>query len=473
MQPSSENPGAPNTASILVIDDEEAVRQLLEVTLADMGYAVTSAADGARALAACDDDDFDVALVDLRLPGMDGIELTRRLISGDADIAVVVMTGYSSIDSAVQAMKAGAADYLTKPLDLDHLELVLDKVLGERRRAEEIGVLRDQLEKQGSFEGLIGVSQEMQRVYRLIRRLGDSDVTVLVQGETGTGKELVSRAIHTRGARADRMFMPINCGALSENLLESELFGHEKGAFSGAIRLKRGLIEEASGGTLFLDEVEEMSTALQVKLLRTLQDRVVVRVGGTEPVEVDFRLITASNADLRERMNLDTFRSDLFYRVSGVVVDLPPLRQRQNDIPLLVRHFAAHYADRGGKPVRDFTSEAMMLLRAHTWPGNVRELQHAVEQAVLLSDGDAVTIADLPEHLTQPGEVTGDTDLHDLPYREARDRFERRYFEEVLDRAGGTVAEAARRAGTTRQYVYEKMKRYDIAPPSASTLGGE
>ena len=473
MLASSENPGSADATSILVVDDEQAVRQFLEVTLADMGYAVTSAADGPQALALSDDGDFDAALVDLRLPGMDGIEVARRLTSDDADIAVVVMTGFSSIDSAVQAMKAGAADYLTKPLDLDHLELVLNKVLGQRQRTEEIRVLRDQLDRQGSFEGIIGDSQEIRRVYRLIRRLADSDVTVLVQGETGTGKELVSRAIHARSARADGIFMPINCGALTETLLESELFGHEKGAFSGAIRQKRGLIEQASGGTLFLDEVEEMSAALQVKLLRTLQDREVVRVGGTESIAVDFRLITASNADLRERMNLDTFRSDLFYRVSGVVVDLPPLRQRQDDIALLVRHFAVHYSERSGKPVRDFTPEAMVLLRAHPWPGNVRELQHAVEQAVLLGEGSTVAVADLPEHLVQSAQVTGDADLQDLPYREARDRFEQRYFQEALARAGGTVAEAARRAGTTRQYFYEKMKRHSISPPSASANGDE
>jgi DNA-binding NtrC family response regulator len=446
---------------VLVIDDERRMLDILRQALSGLGFEVATAEDGQKGIALYSESAFDLVLLDLWMSELDGMEVMRRIRAQRADAMVVVMTGYASIESAVQAMKAGAADYLTKPLDFDHLEIVLRRALEGRRQTEKLRLLEDQVAHQGSFEGLVGVSPEMQQVYDLIRRLADSDATALVQGETGTGKELVARAIHNRSRRRAGRFMPINCGALPENILESELFGHEKGAFTGAIRQKHGLIEQADGGTLFLDEMETMGPALQVKLLRAIQEREVLRVGGDRAIPVDFRLIAATNADLRERMAQGTFRTDLFYRLSVVVVDLPPLRTRRGDVPLLANHFAVVCAAKMGRPAPEISSEAMMVLKAYAWPGNVRELENAIEQAVLLSRGETITIQDLPQHVV--ASVSEGGDLYDIPLREARERFERQYLEVVLSRAGGRVTEAARRAGIHRRHFYEKMKQCGIS----------
>jgi len=446
---------------ILVVDDERRMLDVLRQALSGLGFEVATAEDGQKGIALYSESAFDLVLLDLWMSELDGMEVMRRIRAQRADAMVVVMTGYASIESAVQAIKAGAVDYLTKPLDFDHLEIVLRRALEGRRQTEKLRLLEDQVAHQGSFEGLVGVSPEMQRVYDLIRRLADSGATVLIQGETGTGKELVARAIHRRSCRREARFVPINCGALPESLLESELFGHEKGAFTGAIKQKYGLIEQADGGTLFLDEIEAMSPALQVKLLRAIQEREVLRVGGDRSIPVDFRLIAATNADLRERMAQGTFRTDLFYRLSVVVVDLPPLRARRGDIPLLATHCAIACAAKMGRPALEISPEAMMLMKAYAWPGNVRELENAIEQAVLLSRGETITIQDLPQHVVTS--VSEGGDLYDVPLREARERFERQYLEVVLGRAGGQVTEAARRAGIHRRHFYEKMKRCGIS----------
>ncbi len=454
---------------ILVIDDERTALDFLTQALSGLGFEVATAEDGEKGVARYAEGAFDLVLVDLTMPRMGGIEVIQRVKAQNPDVVAVVMTGYGSIESAVEAMQAGAIDYLTKPLDLDYLEIVLKKVIEGRRQAEKLHLLEDQVVHQGSFEGLVGVSQEMQRIYGLIRQLATNDATVLIQGETGTGKELVSKAIHNLSSRREVGFLPINCGALPETILESELFGHEKGAFTNAIKLKYGLIEQAAGGTLFLDEIEEMSPALQVKLLRAIQEKEVLRVGGDRPIRVDFRLIAATNVDLRERMEQKLFRADLFYRLSVVVVDLPPLRARRGDIPLLTHHFLTVYAEKGGQRARDITPEAMMVLKAYPWPGNVRELEHAIHQAVLLSTGERISIKDLPEHIVtsvserETPDLQGGPDFTDMSMREARERFERQYLEKMLTRAGGRVAEAARRAGINRQNFYEKMKRYGIS----------
>ena len=330
------------------------------------------------------------------------------------------------------------------------------KALERRGQAEEFHMLKSQVAQQGTFEGLVGVSPAMQRVYQLIRKVSDSDSTVLIVGETGTGKELVARAIHSRSRRGE--FVPISCGALPETILESELFGYEKGAFTGAAKQKYGLIEQAQGGTLFLDEIEETSPALQVKLLRAIQEREVLRVGGAHPIPVDFRLISSAKVDLRERVDQGTFRADLFYRLSVVVVELPPLRARRGDIPLLANHFLTVCARKNGRPVSEITPEAMMLLKSHCWPGNVRELQNAVEQAVLIGNGKSLSARDLQHYIQEVASESRPTSLYDLPLRQARERFERDYLEEMLSRAGGRVARAAVLAGIPRQYFYEKMK---------------
>ncbi|MEW6750091.1 MAG: sigma-54 dependent transcriptional regulator [Candidatus Latescibacterota bacterium] len=449
---------------ILVVDDDQAIQRLLRRVLAERGFTVEVAGDGAAALLAYQETVPDAVLLDLRLPGMEGMEVLERLRAHDPEATVVIMTGFGSVESVVQAMKAGAADYLTKPLDVDHLELVINKALEGRRQRRELSLLRGQLVQHSSFEAMVGVSQPMQEVYRLIRRLAAGTSTVLIQGETGTGKELAARAIHNLGPRRHSGFMAISCGALPETILESELFGHERGAFTGATRMKYGLIEQAGGGTLFLDEVEAMSPALQVKLLRALQEREVLRVGGERPVPVDFRLLAAANVDLRKHMDQDRFRSDLFYRLSVVTLTLPPLRERRTDIPLLAEHFLRRHEERGGRQVRGFSPEALQLLEGYGWPGNVRELANAVEQALVLCQGEWITPADLPEHLRTVEVPASAADILRLPLRQARDAFEREYLEEALARAQGVVSQAARLAGIPRQYFYEKMKRHDIRP---------
>ena len=439
---------------ILVIDDEQDLLHFMERALSGMGYEAGIARFG--------EGGFDLALVDLQMPDLNGIEVIRQMRAQDGDAVAIIITGYGSIESAVEAVKAGAVDYLTKPVDLDHLEIVVGRALEGKRQAEKLQMLEEQVARQGSFEGLVGVSPEMQGVYRLIRQVANSEVTVLIQGETGTGKEGVARAIHSRSRR--KGFVPINCGALPETILESELFGHEEGAFTGAVKRKYGLIEQAGGGTLFLDEIEEMSPALQVKLLRAIQEREVLRVGGDQPIPVDFRLIAAAGEDLRGQMEAGAFRADLFYRLSVMVIDLPPLKARRGDIPLLAGHFVAMYAARNGQPTPEISPEAMMLLTPYAWPGNVRELENAIEQAILLSEGQTISMEHLPEHvIAAPVSDGRGADFCDLPLREARERFERGYLEEMLARAGGNVAEAARRAGINRQYFYEKMRRCRVS----------
>ena len=457
------NPSLTDKPRVLVIDDEVEVQDLLQRALSDQGFEVVTADSGARGLAHYAAAVFDVVLLDLSMPEMDGFEVLERLRAQDPDALIFIMTGYSSIESAVQAMNAGAVDYLPKPLNLYHLEIVLAKALQTRQQSRELRLLKEQIIHQSSFEGLVGVSPAMQRIYGSIRRLATSNTTVLIQGETGTGKELVARAIHARGDRREGKYMAVNSGALTETLLESELFGHEKGAFTGAIRQKYGLIEQAEGGTLFLDEIETMSPALQVKLLRAIQEREVLRIGGEQPLAVDFRLIAATNADLRGRMEQGAFRADLFYRLSVVVLDLPPLRERRGDIPLLATHFVTIHAEKSGRPVQEITPETLMILKTYGWPGNVRELENVIEQAVLFSDGTAITPGNLPPNLATSISVQEDMDFFNIPLPQAHERLERQYLQEMLDRTGGNVTEAARQAGISRQHFYQKMKRYNLS----------
>ena len=443
---------------VLVIDDEVSILQFLERSLTLMGFAAVCAKTGEEGLALYAKGIYSVVLIDLKLPGIDGIEVMRRLKTQDRDVVAVVITAYGAVDTAVAAIKAGAMDYLTKPINMNHLEMILQKAMAQRHQAERLHLLETQVEKQGAFEGLVGVSPQMQGLYRTIKQVAQSDATVLIEGETGTGKEVVARAIHNLSER--KGFVPIHCGALPEGTLESELFGHEKGAFTGAIDSKPGLIEGADGGTLFLDEIETMTPAVQVKFLRVLQEHEVLRLGATRATPVDFRLVAAANANLRQMMDEGIFRSDLFYRLSVMPMVLPPLRDRREDIPLLVRHLASRLARREGASVPRFSAEAMMLLSTHDWPGNVRELENAVEQALVLCGGEEVGMQHVPDHLLSL-EAAGSS-VFDLPLKDARDKFEKQYLKEMLDRANGTVAEAARLAGINRQHFYEKMKRFEI-----------
>ena len=460
----------PERSRILVIDDDPDVLDSLHRGLSVLGFEVDGARDGRTGIARYfAEGPFDLALVDLNMPDIDGIEVIRRLKAQHKDALAAVITAYDSIESVVQAMKAGAVDYFTKPVDLNHLDLVLNRILENRRQVERLRFLEGQVVQLASFQGLVGVSPEMQHLYEMIRKLANSNVTVLVQGETGTGKELVVRAIHSLGKRRRARFVPINCGAMPEALMESELFGHEKGAFTGAGKRKYGLIEQAENGTVFLDEIETLGLGPQVKLLRAIQEREVMRVGGGRPIPVDFRLIAATNVDLRKRMEEGLFREDLFYRINGVVVDVPPLRVRKGDIPLLADHFLTTLSEKDGCPVRELAPEAMMLLKAYSWPGNVRELENAMAQAVAFCEGKEITIEDLPESVVMSTTDQGDVSFHigegfySLPLREARAQFERRYLREVLKKSGNRVVEAARHAGIHRRHLYEKMKQYHLS----------
>jgi DNA-binding NtrC family response regulator len=457
--------------SVLVIDDDQMLRDFLRYALLEAGVEVAEAQDGQEGMARYAERRFDVVFVDLHMPGMDGIEVLKRLRTQDPNASVIVLTGQGSIESAVQAMKAGAVDYLTKPLHPDHLEVVLNKTLEGRRQARQLRLLEEQLIRHGSFEGLVGVSAEMQRVYEYVRKIAPSGVTVLIQGETGTGKERVAQAIHNLSDRREKRFVPVNCGALTETLLESELFGHEKGAFTGAVRRKVGLIEQADGGTLFLDEIEAMSPALQVRLLRAIQEREVHPVGGEQPVRVDFRLVAASNENLQGLMEKGAFRTDLFYRLNVANLELPPLRARREDIPLLANHFLSVYARKEKRYVEEIAPDAMMALKAHAWPGNVRELENVIQHAVLLCEGGKIVLKELPRGMVPSGSEPGVGGPQKYTLFQAQELFERRYIEDVLAQANGQVTEAARIAGVYRSHFYKKMKHHGISAGRKETQG--
>ena len=371
--------------SVLVVDDDPGVLRILKRDLEEIGCDVTQAGNGEMGLQIFSEHSFDLVLVDLRMPGLDGFEVMRQLKDAGPDVPVVVMTGHGSVDAAVGAMKAGATEFLTKPIDEDHLKVVVDRIATQHRQSTKLRLLEEQVVQHGTFEEMVGVSPAMQQVYNLVRRVATRDATVLIQCETGTGKELVAKGIHNQSARCDKPFVAVNCGALTESLLENELFGHERGAFTGALAQKIGLVEQADGGTLFLDEVEAMSPGLQTRLLRVIQDKLVRRVGGLEDMAVDFRLLAAANQNLKGAVDTGAFRSDLYFRLQVVNVTLPPLRTRHTDIPLLVYHFVAKWCQENNCNEPEITPEAMMALRSYEWPGNVRELENMVIQLLVFN----------------------------------------------------------------------------------------
>ncbi|MEJ7729628.1 MAG: sigma-54 dependent transcriptional regulator [Polyangiaceae bacterium] len=385
-------------ARVLVVDDEASARSGLEKLLRHEGYSVETAPDGAAALLAVGEHPRDVVLSDLRMPEREGVELLRRLRALDTGLPVIVVTAFGDVSTAVQAMREGADDYLTKPIDFDALALVIERVLQRRDMRAERDSLREQMrEREGDgLQGMIGASLAMQRIYRMARQVAAAKATVLITGESGTGKGEVARAIHQKGPRASGPFVALHCAALAESLLESELFGHEKGSFTGADRRRQGRFEQASGGTLFLDEVGEIPLGTQVKLLRVLQERTFERVGGNEPINVDVRVIAATNRDLAEDVRDGRFREDLYYRLNVVHIDMPPLRVREGDVLLLANHFLRKFAADNMKRIEGFTDAARAKIVGHRWPGNVRELENAIERAVVLCDQDRIDEEDLP-----------------------------------------------------------------------------
>ena len=445
---------------ILIVDDEKNTREGLARALRDE-YAVAQAENGQRALEWLEMHSADVVLSDLRMPGMDGMTLLSRLLGRDPRPVLILLTAYGSIETAVEAMKRGAYDFLTKPVNLDRLELLLKRALSERRLGAENQRLKAQLDSKYGFEKILGTSAAMQEVFDTIRQVAPTRATVLIQGESGTGKELVARAIHQCGPRAQGPFIPVHCAALAPTLLESELFGHEKGAFTGAVERRRGRFELADGGTLFLDEIGEIDPALQVKILRVLEERRFERVGGSESISVDVRLIAATNRDLKKSVASGAFREDLFYRLYVVNLTLPPLRERDGDIVLLAQHYLQTLAKEHGRKVTGITPEAIAALSAYSWPGNVRELRNVIERMVVLGNGDKLTVRDLPPALRSGPGPAGPAARAGSLLRDA----ERHLIEEALRRHKGSRVKAAQDLGISRRTLHRKLNEFGLRNP--------
>jgi two-component system, NtrC family, response regulator PilR len=452
-------------ARILVVDDEKSMRDLLSITLEKEGYDVLTAPGGELAIETLHRETVDAVITDLRMPKVDGLQVLRAAKEVSPDTAVIMITAVASTETAVEAMKLGAYDYITKPFKLDEVNLIVRNALERKRLRDENLYLRKQLETQHRFENIIGKSSRIAEVFDTIRKISDSPSTAMVTGESGTGKELVARAIHFNSFRRDKPFVSVNCGAIPEGLMESELFGHVRGAFTGAIANKVGLFSAAEGGTLFLDEITEIPALLQVKLLRAIQLREIRRVGDTKDIKTDVRLIAASNRDLEEAVQEGILREDLFYRLNVIPIQLPPLRERREDIPLLVAHFLQKFSKELGKDVRGVTPEAMTVLERYRWPGNIRELENVLERAIVLGAGDMLNVEALPESVRRERPVKGldSVDLPDdgLDLEATLDAIESRYLQRALDRTGGVQTKAAELLKMTfRQFRYKLQKHH-------------
>ena len=449
-----------NRPTILIVDDDRPQRDGLQRALADR-YDVLVADEAQKAGAILEAQPVDVLLTDLRMPGDDGLKLLRRAGSLSNPPVSIMMTAYGSIENAVEAMKAGAYHYVTKPVNLDELELVIGRALKSRQIEAENVNLHEQLDQKFGLENLIGQSPAMLQMFDIIRQVAPTRASVLITGETGTGKELVAHAVHNLSPRKAGPFVAVHAAALPTTLLESELFGHEKGAFTGAVERRAGRFEMADGGTIFLDEVGELEPAMQVKLLRVLEERRFERVGGNKTLEVDVRLVAATNRDLKKMVTEGKFRDDLFYRLSVVTVNLPPLRERRDDVPLLVTAFNRQYSQENNRPVREITQEAVNLLMAYDWPGNVRELRNAVEQMVVLARGDRLTVRDIPATIRSGADLTKISVVRPgvtMTVEEA----ERQLIIQALKETDGNRTKAADKIGMSRRTLHRKLKEYHL-----------
>jgi DNA-binding NtrC family response regulator len=450
---------------ILVVDDKETMLSLFQRILSD--HQVRTASDGAKALALIDEDEpFDLIISDIRMPGLDGLSLLKEVKQIHPETEVILMTAYAEVGDAVEAMKAGASDYLVKPFDPDEAIIVVNRALEIRRLGRQAKHLWESLDEARGFGPFIGESEAMQKIYTLLDKAAVSDANVLLLGESGTGKELAAHTIHRNSPRQDGPFVPVNCGALPVELAESELFGHVKGSFTGSVRDKPGLFEEAGGGTLFLDEINALPRAIQVKLNRAIEEHEGRRVGANTPYKVDVRLMAAANVDLRAEVDAGRFREDLYFRLHVLAIRLPALRERKEDIPLLIAHFLDTL---GANRIKELTPEAIRVLTAYSWPGNVRELRNAVESALALTEGDDIGVSDLPLHISESSAgMIPAGHLTRLSYQEAcdlgRDRMARRYLTALMKTSGGNVTVAAERAGVKRETLHRLLRRHDIDP---------
>ncbi len=461
-----------NKAAILVIDDDPGVRQVLSEILEAEGYTVMTAVDGESGLKQLKEQTFDLTLTDLSMPRLGGMEVLQYLVTHQPECPCIIITGYGTITSAVAAMRHGAYDYLAKPVDGTELRLVVARALEHHHLKRENLQLKKQLRQRYGFANMVGQSEAITRVFDLIRKVAETDSTVLILGESGTGKELIAHAIHYNSPRRDGPLIPVNCAAIPEELLESELFGHERGAFTHAIRTRLGRFEQANDGTIFLDEISEMSPNLQVKILRVLQNHAFERIGGVKTIQVDIRVIAATNQDLEDLVARNQFREDLYYRLNVIPIRVPPLRDRVSDIPLLVQHFLTEISRKRKIPRKRFSPEAMDRLLRHSWPGNVRELENLVERLVILTEGEMIDVSDLPEKF-QTGSPAGPAATGDIPaagtdLNAAVQALEHHLILTALQKSNWVKSRAARLLHLNRTTLLEKMKKQNI--PAAPNL---
>lgn len=438
---------------ILVVDDEFSVRDSLYNWFREDGYQVETAEDANEALKKLQQTAFDIALVDIKMPGIDGLELQKRIKKIAGDTIVVIITAYASVSTAVQALKEGAFDYVTKPFDPDELTHLVQNAIKQRQLQAENVQLKEQIEDLTRFEEIVGGSPAIQKVFELIDTVAETDSTVMIRGESGTGKELVARAIHTRSNRRFFPIIPVNCGAVPEGIMESELFGHEKGSFTGAQYKRKGKFEMADGGTIFFDEIGNISMKMQVELLRVIETKQISRVGGNETISVDFRILCATNQNLEETVKKGAFREDIYYRLNVFTINIPPLRERRSDIPLLVRHFIEKYSRIMKKNITGINPEAMDTLVQYQWPGNVRELENAIERAMVVGKGDKITLNDLSFQFNQ---------LADTPLGDSLADIEKAHIQRILKSTEWNISRAADILKIDRVTLYNKIKKYNL-----------
>ncbi|MFQ5607347.1 MAG: sigma-54-dependent transcriptional regulator [Candidatus Zixiibacteriota bacterium] len=452
-------------ARILIVDDEESLRNFMEIMLSKEGYAVQVSPSADSALGELKRNDYDLVVTDLMMPDMSGLELLSRVRQKDATQKFIVMTAFGSVESAIEAMKRGAADYITKPFNVDQVKLAISRTLDRQKLENENSALKEELGRALSFDEIIGSSEGMQNARRLGLQISQSDSTALIRGESGVGKDLFARAIHNASPRANGPYVTLNCAALPENLLESELFGHTKGAFTGAVRDKDGLFQAADGGTLFLDEIGDISPAMQVKLLRALEDQYITPVGETKPRKVNVRLIAATNADLESAVKTGAFRHDLYYRLNVIQLDIPSLRERPEDIPILIGVFLERFCESMKKPCNTVSPEGMAILEAFDWPGNVRELENTIERAVLLCKGSEITPEDFPEKMRRPNTSSGlalaapDTDTRPA-MTPTLESIEKAYIHYIMSQTEGNKSRAAKILGIDVSTLYRRIEKY-------------
>ncbi|MEW6326852.1 MAG: sigma-54 dependent transcriptional regulator [Thermodesulfobacteriota bacterium] len=461
--------------TILVVDDSPSVLSGITEILQSNGYVVDTAPDGAIAIDKINDKFYDIILTDLAMPKKDGMEVLKYITENSPESMCIIITGYGTIKNAVEAIRLGAFDYLTKPVKSEEIQVIIERALNYRDLKRENTTLKKQLTTRYAYENIVGDSENICEVFRLIDKVAQTDSTVLIMGESGTGKELIAHAIHYQSDRRDKPFIPVNCGAIPEELLESELFGHEKGAFTHAIRTRIGRFELAHGGTIFLDEIGDMSPNLQVKILRVLQDHQFERIGGTKTIKTDIRVIAATNKNLEEAVKAGQFREDLYYRLNVIPIHVPPLRERANDIPLLVHHFLEKFNKSKKKNIKSISKEVMQCFMSYDWPGNVRELENMIERLIILANDDKITIRDLPERLlAHRKKETAQPQKHNLLPEEglylhaAVNEFEKNLILQALDRAGWVKNKAAQLLNLNRTTLIEKMKKQKLMKPANS-----